>query len=237
MADSTKPNGKPTIVRAVAKKSPQTEPERFSVVNIAQQNAWQVPILVPMLYLAAIPLAEYAARLRLISFIMNKIGPLALWILSGFDSNAWNGVKIVKSDGNGSLANSVLITSLFYSFVVYVVSAVISIAGQAAGNQAGYQNHEPRKGKESLTGYCHRMVSAHANLMETFPLFAISVLFTQMIAPNNEHLVELVCLQAFAKTFVYIPSYISNVDLPRTISHFLSVGAALRTLTILAIHA
>ena len=184
MADSTRTNGKPTIVRAVVKPNNQTKSDQFSLGNVAQHDAWQVPVLIPMLYLSAVPLAEYIARLRVSSFVMQIAGPLVLWVLSGFDSNAWNGTKVATSDGSGSLANSVLITSLFYSFVVFVGSVAVSITGQAAGHPAGYQNHgtvrsnhrfvhsrlvEPRKGKETLTGHHHRMVSAHTNLLETFP--------------------------------------------------------------------
>ncbi|KAG8901838.1 hypothetical protein FRB99_005077 [Tulasnella sp. 403] len=118
--------------------------------------------------------------------------------------------------------------SLLYSFVTYGSTAALSVVAAALGSPRGYVNKEPRRGKSSLTGLPHRMASAHQNLLEIFPLFALSTGLTYALEGKkiSQQGLNFLVLHVFAKTFIYIPAYLADLDALRTVSHFIGIEAA-----------
>lgn len=210
----------PTIVRAVATKPPVDTQN-----GIPQKDAWSLLWKHPFIYVSLTLAAEYAARLRFVTPLMNAVMYPLLWPLTGFDAS-YTGVPL-----NREIAS----LSLFYVLIAWGATVTMSIMGQCMGNSEGYQNKEPRLNKISLRGLPHRLTALHANLLETFPVFVICAVFTYMMEPFNPHLIELLSIHVFAKILLYIPFYAADLDLLRSSSHTLAIGACIRILTIIAL--
>jgi uncharacterized MAPEG superfamily protein len=93
--------------------------------------------------------------------------------------------------------------------------------------QAGLDSNTPRQHLSQMTGLPLRLYSAHINLMETFPSFAVAAGLTQALAPNNQILITLLGVHVMAKVFVYYPMYLLDVPPPRTLSHICAVSSVL----------
>ena len=86
---------------------------------------------------------------------------------------------------------------------------------------------DPRKDVHLLTGLPLRMRSAHYNLMEMFPGFALATGLTQALAPTNQQLINLLGLHVLLKVFVFYPCYLLNVAPLRTASHVFATGSVI----------
>lgn len=89
-----------------------------------------------------------------------------------------------------------------YIAVTYAISGAGSAAGVDAGNKEGRDNNYPRKQVAGLTGLPLRLHSAHYNLLEMFPSWAIVAALTQAIAPADQSLINLLGLHVLSKVFV-----------------------------------
>jgi len=78
-----------------------------------------------------------------------------------------------------------------------------------------------------MTGLPLRLRSAHYHLMEMFPSWAIAALLTQVLAPNNTQLINLLGLHVILKTLVFYPSYVLGVSLPRSFSHLIATASVI----------
>ncbi|KAG8815200.1 hypothetical protein FRC18_001605 [Serendipita sp. 400] len=245
-------NDKPVTVRAVAKdtniphegtgltstSSPSSSDIPKSVADFGPDEGWFVPVSVHALFLGFVPVAEYLARLRLTTHVFNKGLGAFTWAMAGFGFSSSTKLLSGSAGGMGmgvAADKKIVALGLFYSVVTFVGTAALSITGQTIGRKEGYQNYEPRRGKADLKGMAHRMVAAHQNVLETFPLFALTAALVQFTAPTNDHLIELVALHVFSKTFIYLPAYVLGIDAARSTSHFISIGACLRALTLVAL--
>lgn len=77
-------------------------------------------------------------------------------------------------------------------------------------------------------------MSAHNNMVETFPSFAVAAALTQALAPTNQLLINLLALHTVTKTFVYWPVYIANLAPPRSLAHTIAMAAVLNVVWQLA---
>jgi uncharacterized MAPEG superfamily protein len=92
--------------------------------------------------------------------------------------------------------------------------------------EEGLDNDHPRKHIGELDGLPLRLRSAHYALMENFPGFALAAALSQVIAPTDAQIVNLLGFHVIAKLLVHYPAYLSNIAVPRTVAH-LSATAAL----------
>lgn len=79
----------------------------------------------------------------------------------------------------------------------------------------------------NLAGLPLRLQSAHNNMMEMFPGFALAAALAMSIAPNNQHIINLLGMHVIAKVFLYYPSYLMNIAPVRSIAHFLATGSVI----------
>ncbi|KAI7287645.1 hypothetical protein KC345_g341 [Hortaea werneckii] len=167
-------------------------------------------------FLAAIPLTSWIAQPNsLIEKAVNGVCSGIAYIGSvGASSKVSNGGKIAA-------------LSTLYIAVTYALSGAGSAAGVEAGTEEGRDNNHPRKQVQKLEGLPLRLHSAHYNLMEMFPGFALSAALTQAIAPGDQALVNLLGLHVLSKVFLYYPSYILNVGVTRSTGHVLATASVI----------
>lgn len=127
--------------------------------------------------------------------------------------------------------------SAIYIFWTFAGSGAISAAGQAAARKEGLDDNEPRKFVNNMVGLPLRMRSAHYNLMEMFPGFALVAALTQAGAPKNQQLLNLLGLHVLLKCFVYYPSYLLKVGPLRSAAHVLATGSIINVAWRLALGA
>jgi len=97
--------------------------------------------------------------------------------------------------------------------MTYAFSGAGSAAGTDAGTEEGRDNNHPRKQVQNLTGLPLRLHSAHYNLMEMFPGFALSAALAQTMAPGDATLTNLLGLL--------------NLGAPRSIAHILATASVI----------
>lgn len=117
--------------------------------------------------------------------------------------------------------------SALYIFWTFGASGALSAAGQAMARPEGLDNDHPRKHVNNLEGLPLRMRSAHYGLLENFPAFALAAALSQLLAPNNREVVNLLGFHIIAKLFVYYPCYLFGISLPRTFSHVAATAAVI----------
>jgi len=86
---------------------------------------------------------------------------------------------------------------------------------------------DPRQHVGSMTGLPLRLRSAHYHLMEMFPGFAVAALLTQVLAPNNAQLVNLLGLHVILKTLVFYPAYVMGIAVPRSMAHLVATASVI----------
>ena len=86
--------------------------------------------------------------------------------------------------------------------MTYAFSGAGSAAGVAASTEKGRDNLYPRKQTQALEGLPLRLHSAHYNLMEMFPGFALSAALAQSMAPGDQTLINLLGLHVLSKVFL-----------------------------------
>lgn len=112
------------------------------------------------------------------------------------------------------------------------------------GREDGLDNEHPRKHIGELDGLPLRLRSAHYALMENFPgssnvhklqrnvmyadqdlAFALAAALSQVIAPTDPQIVNLLGFHVIAKLMVHYPAYLTNVAVPRTFAHIGATAA------------
>ncbi|KXL46880.1 hypothetical protein M433DRAFT_3679 [Acidomyces richmondensis BFW] len=167
-------------------------------------------------FLAAVPLTSWIAQPNgLLERAVNAICSTVAFIGSAGSSN-----KVAQTGKIAAL-------STLYIVVTYAVSGSGSAAGVDAGNEEGRDNNHPRAQVQNLKGLPLRLHSAHYNLMEMFPGFALTAALTQAMAPEDQTLINLLGLHVLSKVFVHYPSYLCNVSIPRTVSHILATASVI----------
>lgn len=106
-----------------------------------------------------------------------------------------------RTSSTSSTGKLAALSTLYIAFT-YAFSGAASAAGTDAACEEGRDNSHPRKQVERLSGLPLRLHSAHYNLMEMFPGFALSAALTQAMAPGDEVLVNLLGLHVLCKVFV-----------------------------------
>ncbi|RMY84775.1 hypothetical protein D0862_11337 [Hortaea werneckii] len=144
-------------------------------------------------FLAAIPLTSWIAQPNsLVEKAVNGVCASIAYVGSaGASSKVSNGGKIAA-------------LSTLYIAMTYALSGAGSAAGVEAGTEEGRDNNHPRKQVQKLEGLPLRLHSAHYNLMEMFPGFALSAALTQAIAPTDQTLVNLLGLHVLSKVFLSV---------------------------------
>lgn len=167
-------------------------------------------------FLAAIPLTSWLAQPN--SLIEKAVNGVVNTV--GYLSSAGSTSTVAQSGKIAALAG-------LYVTVTYAFSGAASAAGQAAATKEGRDNNHPRAATSQLRGLPLRLYSAHYNLMEMFPSWAISAALAQAIAPGDQSLVNLLGLHVLSKVFVYYPSYIFNAGTPRTLAHVVATASVI----------
>ena len=131
--------------------------------------------------------------------------------------------------GTSTISSDRVIPALsgLYIFWTFAGTGAISAAGQAASRPEGLDDNEPRKFVNNLVGLPLRMRSAHYNLMEMFPGFALTAALAQTMAPRNQQILNLLGLHVLAKCLVYYPCYLMKVGPVRSLSHVVATGAVI----------
>lgn len=138
------------------------------------------------------------------------------------------GLSFIPSSALTSTSRtSIPALSAFYIFVTFAASGAASAAGQAMSRSESLDNNHPRKYVNNMDGLPLRMRSAHLNLMENFPGFAVAAALAQSLAPGNQQVINLLALHVFLKCLLYYPSYLANIAPPRTLSHVLATASVI----------
>ncbi|CZT23341.1 uncharacterized protein RCC_09054 [Ramularia collo-cygni] len=170
-------------------------------------------------FLAAIPVTSWITQPGgLLEKVINGlIGGVGLFASAGASSSVAQGGKIAA-------------LAALYASVTFAISGATSVAGQAAGNPQPYDNKHPRANINNLTGLPLRLYSAHHQLIEHFPGWAIAAALAQAIAPGDQHIINLLGLHVIAKVLVFFPAYVMNVDAPRSLGHLAATSSMLNVL-------
>lgn len=137
--------------------------------------------------------------------------PVTSWIAqpNGLLEKAVNGVcsSVAFLGSAGSTSNvaqtgKIAALGALYVTMTYAITGAGSAAGSAAGIEGGRDNDHPRAQTSELKGLPLRLYSAHYNLMEMFPGWAISAALAQTMAPGDQTLINLLGLHVLSKVFV-----------------------------------
>jgi len=162
--------------------------------------------------------------------------PVTSWLAqpNGLLEKAVNGVissvAYVSSAGATATvapANQIAALSALYLAVTYAISGAGSAAATTAGNKDGRDNNAPRAQNANLTGLPLRLWSGHHHLVEFFPSWAVVAALTQINAPNDRVLLNLLGLHVISKVFVHYPSYIFNVGATRSLGHVVATASVI----------
>lgn len=177
-------------------------------------------------YLALVPVTSWLSRPN--GILSKAIGAVA---------------SVVLIPGSGSSTSSVpadrIIPALstVYIFWTFGASGAFSAAGQAMSRPAGLDDRNPREFIGSMRGMPQRLRSAHYNLMENFPGFALAAALAQALAPHDQQIANLLGLHVLLKLFVYYPAYLADVPPPRTLAHVMATAAVINVCWRLALGA
>lgn len=165
--------------------------------------------------------------------------PLAIYLTkpgSVFQQVLENSLKLIPG---GPIANDRVIPALaaMYLFWTFPLTGALSVSGQGMARKEGVDNNHPRQFLHELKGLPLRLRSAHYNLLEGFSGFALGAALVQSINPRDQQSVNLLALHAFLKMFVFYPAYVSNIGIPRTLSHILATSSLLAVCWRLAVGA
>lgn len=78
-----------------------------------------------------------------------------------------------------------------------------------------------------MVGLPLRLRSAHYNLMEMFPGFALAAALAQTSAPGNQQIINLLGLHVMAKVLLYYPAYLLDIAPPRSLAHMIATGSVI----------
>ena len=175
--------------------------------------------------------------------------PVTSWIAKEgglFQSTLSTILQAVPGLGNVQPDRLIPAMSAFYIFTTFGITGAASGAGVAAAHEKGLDLYcellndmhmytsesadtsatsDPRNQVNSLKGLPQRLRSAHYNMMEMFPGFALAAALTQVLAPTNQLLINLLGMHVLAKTAVYWPVYVMNLAIPRSAAHLFATSA------------
>ncbi|KAG8854691.1 hypothetical protein FRB96_007376 [Tulasnella sp. 330] len=197
-----------------------------SLIDFSHGSTTQAGVTVTGFFLGCIPLSAGLART---SFIQSFLTSTFRFGLNCFGGIA--GAPTLIQGGSQEAMKLLIFASAFNAFMTYAVTPGLSIAGQVTC--VPYQNKEPRTALKHLYGKGQRMYATHQNMMETFPIFALTAGIIDSCAPptsTSDVLLTYVLMHVFFKTAVYIPAYVFDIDVARTTSHALSIGACVSAL-------
>jgi len=178
-----------------------------------------------------------------ISGVFFAFVPVTSWLAqpSGLLERAVNGVissvAYVSTAGASSTiapSNQIAALTALYLGVTYAISGAGSAAATASGNRDGRDNNNPRSQNADLKGLPLRLYSAHHHLVEFFPSWAIVAALTQISAPGDQTLINLLGLHVISKVFVHYPSYLLNVSTTRSLGHILATASVINVAARLA---
>ncbi|KAK4549150.1 hypothetical protein LTR36_007607 [Oleoguttula mirabilis] len=162
--------------------------------------------------------------------------PLTSWIAqpAGLVEKAVNGVchsiayiGSAGASGKVSQTGKIAALSTLYIAMTYAFSGAGSVAACQSGLEDGRDNKYPRSQLHKLSGLPLRLYSAHSNLMEMFPGFALSAALAQVMAPGDQTLINLLGLHVISKIFVYYPAYVFNIAAPRSLAHIVATASVI----------
>ena len=117
--------------------------------------------------------------------------------------------------------------SALYAYWAFAGSGALSVAAQGMARKEGFDNNHPRAHQSDLRGLPLRLRSAHLNLIEHFPAFAIAAALQQAINPRDQHGINMLAMSVFLKVFVFYASYLADLAPPRSLSHLLATSSVL----------
>lgn len=126
-----------------------------------------------------------------------------------------------------SKAGAIPALTAVYIAVTYALSGAASVGGVAAASPNGRDNNHPRAQEANLKGLPLRLKSAHMNLVEMFPGFAITAALAATMAPTDQQVINLLGLHVLAKVALYYPAYLANIDGARSLGHLLATSSVI----------
>ncbi|KAK5126277.1 hypothetical protein LTR85_010513 [Meristemomyces frigidus] len=162
--------------------------------------------------------------------------PLTSWVAqpAGLVEKAVNGlchsiayIGTAGATGNVSQTGKLAALSTLYIAMTYAFSGAGSAAGSEAGLEEGRDNNHPRSQVQNLKGLPLRLYSAHYQMLEMFPGFALSAALAQTMAPGDQTLINLLGLHVISKVFVHYPAYLFNLGTPRTLAHIVATASVI----------
>jgi len=162
------------------------------------------------IYLLGVPLTSYVTKE---SSVVQKLLETTISLLSSVTKTTITADRTIPA------------LAALYTFATFAASGAWSVAGQASASKHGLDNNHPRSNVNSLTGLPLRLRSAHYNLMEMFPGWAIAAALAQTMAPSNQQVVNLLGLHVLAKLFLYYPSYVLDIAPTRSVAHLLATSS------------
>ncbi|KAK8108976.1 hypothetical protein PG984_014777 [Apiospora sp. TS-2023a] len=171
-------------------------------------------------YLGLIPVTDYVARTGALQYLVRTTVSLLPGCASIVANNSSNGTSVAAPGMIPALA-------ALYLFVSHGATGALSGAGQMMARREGLDLSHSRRHLNQLQGFPLRLYSAHQNLMENFPAWALGAALTQALRPDDAHLVSLLGLHVLAKVFVYYPAYLADVPQLRGPTHLFANAAAI----------
>ncbi|KAG0155909.1 hypothetical protein PDIDSM_3082 [Penicillium digitatum] len=95
--------------------------------------------------------------------------------------------------------------AVLYAFWTYIGSGTLSVAGQAMSRPHGLDNDHPRKHRGNMEGPPLRLMSAPHSLIEVFSFFAAGACLAQVLAPDDQQILNLLGLHVLLKVFGFLP--------------------------------
>ncbi|KAK3697629.1 hypothetical protein LTR37_017367 [Vermiconidia calcicola] len=115
------------------------------------------------------------------------------------------GIAFVGSAGSTSKVSStgmIAALSALYIWMTFVFSGVGSAAGMNISTKDGRDDKHPRAQVAKLNGLPLRMHSAHSHMVENISGFVLAAALTQVMAPGDQTLTNLLGLHVICKVFV-----------------------------------
>jgi len=204
-------------------ETPKKSGIAWSPIDFPQDKSASAGATVAGIFLGCIPLSAGLCRT---SFVQSFLTSTFRFGLNCFGTLAGSPQAVVQGGAKDAM-HLLLFAGAFNALMTYTLTPGLSIWGQSICG--GYQNKEPRSGRGRLTGVGMRMVATHHNMIETFPVFALTVAAIAACAPptsTNDVLLTYTLFHVFLKTLVYIPAYVYDIDVLRSTSHGLAVGSS-----------
>ncbi len=103
---------------------------------------------------------------------------------------------------------------LFFAALLHILSKSPLFMAQVR-TEKGYNNSNPRKQQNALTGVGQRALAAHQNQIESFPLFAAGVIVATMLK-CHAGAVDILAIAYIVARCVYIYAYVKDIPSFRT---------------------